>query len=107
MKTVYEMLSEARISASTDVPKREFLFTWNGTPCFPRGELVALTGKDSDTRIFTLTQTATRKYDIPSRLNFTVTSDGLPADTFTPEPDNTSATTSGTATATAGMRDNQ
>ena len=275
MKTVYEMLSEARISASTDVPKREFLFTWNGTPCFPRGELVALTGKaksgktyvcsmlmslmfrnrilclnrkseaspagltshtepaadafqcrvlwidteqsedstheiltqrigtlcgcvpddteliaynlrrynweerlslvtdsialhkpelvifdgirdvvgdindytaaqtvisrmlsvaswsnacivcvlhqnkaledrtlrgalgtelqnkafetyecrkDSDTRIFTLTQTATRKYDIPSRLNFTVTSDGLPADTFTAEPDNTSAT---------------
>jgi len=59
--------------------------------------------KDSDTRIFTLTQTATRKYDISSRLNFTVTSDGLPTDTFTPEPDNTSATTSGTTTAPAGM----
>ena len=281
MKTIYEMLSEARICASTEVPKREFLFTWNGTPCFPRGELVALTGKaksgktyvcsilmslmfreqllcfrrnnsttgrptgcadglqdgamtkvlwldteqsedstheiltqrigtlcggvpddteliaynlrrynwedrlslvtdsialhkpelvvfdgirdvvgdindynaaqtvisrmlsvaswsnacivcvlhqnkaiedrtlrgalgtelqnkafetyecrkDSDTRIFTLTQTATRKYDISSRLNFTVTSDGLPTDTFTAEPDNTSATT----TAPAGM----
>ena len=289
MKTIYEMLSEARICASTEVPKREFLFTWNGTPCFPRGELVALTGKaksgktyvcsilmslmfreqilcfrrnnsttnsttnrptgcadglqdgamtkvlwldteqsedstheiltarigtlcggvpddteliaynlrrynwedrlslvtdsialhkpelvvfdgirdvvgdindynaaqtvisrmlsvaswsnacivcvlhqnkaiedrtlrgalgtelqnkafetyecrkDSDTRIFTLTQTATRKYDISSRLNFTVTSDGLPTDTFTAEPDNTSATTSGTTTAPAGM----
>jgi len=39
------MLSEARISPDTQVPGRRFLFAWNGTPCFPCGELVALTGK--------------------------------------------------------------
>lgn len=34
--------------------------------------------KDPDTRIFTIRQTATRKYDIPHKLEFTVDSNGLP-----------------------------
>ena len=34
--------------------------------------------KDPDTRIFTLRQTATRKYDITQRLDFTVNTEGLP-----------------------------
>lgn len=34
--------------------------------------------KDMDTRLFTLKQTATRKYDIGAKLEFTVNADGLP-----------------------------
>ena len=34
--------------------------------------------KDPDTRIFTLRQTATRKYDITTKLEFSVNADGLP-----------------------------
>lgn len=34
--------------------------------------------KDLDTRLFTLKQTATRKYDIGAKLEFTVNADGLP-----------------------------
>ena len=34
--------------------------------------------KNSDTRIFTVKQTATRKYDMPNRIDFCLTPDGLP-----------------------------
>lgn len=43
--TATEILSQLRITPATQVHKREFLFSWRNTPCFPRGELVALTGK--------------------------------------------------------------
>ena len=38
-------LMNYRITPDTDLPPLEFLFTMNGTPCFPRSELVAITGK--------------------------------------------------------------
>ena len=43
--TIIEQLSQLRITASSQIPPHEFLYTWNGTPCFAKGELVAVTGK--------------------------------------------------------------
>lgn len=40
--------------------------------------------KDTDTRLFTLRQTATRKYDITDRLEFSVNAEGLPVLSNTP-----------------------
>ena len=42
---LFEKLEMLRITASSDIPPHEFLFRWNETPCFARGELVAVTGK--------------------------------------------------------------
>ena len=41
--------------------------------------------KDIDTRIFSIRQTATRKYDIPSKIQFCVSPQGLPVPCHTPE----------------------
>lgn len=41
----FELLDARRILPSTEVTPHEFLFEWNGKPCFARGELVAMTGK--------------------------------------------------------------
>lgn len=43
--TLFEKLEGLRITASSEIPPHEFLFKWNETPCFARGELVAVTGK--------------------------------------------------------------
>jgi hypothetical protein len=43
--TILEQLERSRITAGSDIQPHEFLFQWNGTPCFARGELVAVTGK--------------------------------------------------------------
>lgn len=43
--TIIEQLSQLRITASSQIPPHEFLYTWNGTPYFAKGELVAVTGK--------------------------------------------------------------
>ena len=43
--SLFDQLSKLRITASSPIPPHEFLFAWNGTPCFARGELVAVTGK--------------------------------------------------------------
>lgn len=43
--SIVDQLSQLRITATSQIPPHEFLFTWNGTPCFARGELVAVTGK--------------------------------------------------------------
>ena len=40
-----EELDLLRITPTTEVKHRDFLFTWRDIPCFPRGELVAVTGK--------------------------------------------------------------
>lgn len=40
-----EDLDLLRITPTTEVQHRDFLFTWRNIPCFPRGELVAITGK--------------------------------------------------------------
>ena len=36
--TIIEQLSQLRITASSQIPPHEFLYTWNGTPCFAKGE---------------------------------------------------------------------
>ena len=43
--TIIEQLERLRITSSSQIPPHEFLYTWNGVPCFARGELVAVTGK--------------------------------------------------------------
>ena len=43
--SIVDQLSLLRITAASQIPPHEFLFAWNGTPCFARGELVAVTGK--------------------------------------------------------------
>jgi hypothetical protein len=43
--SIIDQLSQLRITAASQIPPHEFLFSWNGTPCFARGELVAVTGK--------------------------------------------------------------
>ena len=43
--TTYEILSQRRIQASSEITPHQFLFTWDDKPCFARGELVTLTGK--------------------------------------------------------------
>ena len=43
--TIIEQLDKLRIKSSSEIPPHEFLYTWNGVPCFARGELVAVTGK--------------------------------------------------------------
>lgn len=40
-----ERLRDLEITPDKQLPKREFLFRMLGKPCFPRGELVAVTGK--------------------------------------------------------------
>jgi hypothetical protein len=39
------MLEQLRITCEKDIPPMRFLFRIYGKPCFPRGELVAVTGK--------------------------------------------------------------
>ena len=43
--TIIEQLEKLRITSSSEIPPHEFLYTWNGVPCYARGELVAVTGK--------------------------------------------------------------
>ncbi len=45
-------LEKLRITRTTVIPKREFLFRMFGKPCFPKGELVALTGKEKSGKTF-------------------------------------------------------
>ena len=52
---VQQMLSrieERRITPSKELPKMEFLFRLFHKPCFPRGELVALSGKAKSGKTF-------------------------------------------------------
>lgn len=43
--SIVDQLALLRITAASAIPPHEFLFEWNGIPCFARGELVAVTGK--------------------------------------------------------------
>ncbi len=43
--SLMDQLAQLRITVSSEIAPHEFLFTWNGIPCFARGELVAVTGK--------------------------------------------------------------
>ena len=43
--SIVEQLAQLRITAKSEIAPHEFLFDWNGVPCFAKGELVAVTGK--------------------------------------------------------------
>ncbi len=43
--SIFEQLEQLRITSRSEIPPHDFLYTWNGVPCFARGELVAVTGK--------------------------------------------------------------
>ena len=43
--SIVEQLAQLRITAKLEIAPHEFLFEWNGVPCFAKGELVAVTGK--------------------------------------------------------------
>ena len=43
--SMIEQLGQLRITAKSEIAPHEFLFEWNGVPCFAKGELVAVTGK--------------------------------------------------------------
>ena len=43
--SIFEQLDPLRITSRSEIPPHDFLYTWNGVPCFARGELVAVTGK--------------------------------------------------------------
>ena len=45
LSAALELLERHRITCDKDLPEMEFLFRIFGKPCFPRGELVAVTGK--------------------------------------------------------------
>lgn len=45
-------LEQLRITPNKQLPKMEFLFRVNGKPCFPRRELVAITGKAKSGKTF-------------------------------------------------------
>ena len=47
-----KMLEELRITPERELPEMEFLFQLFGKPCFPRGELVAVTGKAKSGKTF-------------------------------------------------------
>ena len=42
---ILDQLENMRIFPDSQIPPHRFLFAWDGTPCFARGELVAVTGK--------------------------------------------------------------
>lgn len=52
LKARLDRLEQRRITPETVIPPREFLFRLFGKPCFPRGELVALTGKEKSGKTF-------------------------------------------------------
>lgn len=45
-------LEECRITTTKEIPPMEFLFQMFGKPCFPRGELVAISGKAKSGKTF-------------------------------------------------------
>ena len=47
-----QLLEQHRITAQTELPPMQFLFRLFGKPCFPRGELVALSGKPKAGKTF-------------------------------------------------------
>ena len=41
--SIFEQLDQLRITSRSEIPPQEFLYTWNGVPCYARGELAAVT----------------------------------------------------------------
>ena len=50
--TCLQRLETRRITPNKDLPQMAFLFRLFGKPCFPRGELVGLTGKPKSGKTF-------------------------------------------------------
>ena len=46
------LLEQLRITPERELPPMDFLFTLFGKPCFPRGELVGVTGKAKSGKTF-------------------------------------------------------
>ena len=46
------LLEQLRITPEKELPKMDFLFRLFGKPCFPRRELVAITGKAKSGKTF-------------------------------------------------------
>ena len=49
-----QRLEARRITPDTQIPPRQFLFQLFNIPCFPRGELVAVTGKEKSGKTFVM-----------------------------------------------------
>ena len=52
LQELLQRLEHRRITPDRELPKMKFLFRLFGKPCFPRGELVALTGKAKSGKTF-------------------------------------------------------
>ena len=52
MEKMLDRLENRRITPEKELPKMEFLFTLFQKPCFPRGELVAISGKAKSGKTF-------------------------------------------------------
>ena len=52
MEKMLNRLENRRITPEKELPKMEFLFTLFQKPCFPRGELVAISGKAKSGKTF-------------------------------------------------------
>ncbi len=50
--SIFEQLDQLRITSRSEIPPHDFLYTWNGVPCFARGELVAVTGKSKSGKTY-------------------------------------------------------
>ena len=65
------LLEQLRITPEKELPKMEFLFRLFGKPCFPRRELVAITGKAKSGKTFVtsmlMAESLTPDPSIPSK----------------------------------------
>ena len=52
LETMLQTLEKRRITPTKELPKMEFLFRLFHKPCFPRGELVAVSGKAKSGKTF-------------------------------------------------------
>ena len=59
IKKVLEKLESRRITPDKQLPPMQFLFRLFGRPCFPRGELVAVTGKAKSGKTFVISMLMT------------------------------------------------
>ena len=68
------LLEEMRITPEKKLPKMDFLFQLFGMPCFPRRELVAITGKAKSGKTFvtSMLMACWRRALVPSRTGVTV-----------------------------------
>ncbi len=74
------LLEQLRITPETELPKMDFLFRLFGKPCFPRRELVAITGKAKSGKTFVTSMLMAKGRDSPPKRSLT------PNHSLTPDP---------------------